>query len=167
LEIQMPRKEFKRPPGAPDGRKGGGKSTVKNSSTSPRKIMITAKFKKQAEEAVQYRLLGYTYGQIGAEMKCDPSYANRLVKWAMNSQPVDGVEELRQLQSNRIEAMLSAVLDRAISEGDGDAQDHARKSIELLAKLNGLFKPVEVKHSGEIEGGGTTVFIITPEDAKL
>ena len=60
-----------------------------------------------------------------------------------------------------------AVYDKAVTDGDGEAQDHVRKTIDLLCKLNGLNKPQKIEHSGEIEGAGTTVFLITPEDAKL
>jgi hypothetical protein len=161
----MPRKEFQRPDGAPDGRKKKGKRTTKNSTTSPRKLAITARFKQQAEDAIQYRLLGYTFKQISDEMKLDIAYCHRLVKWAMEREPVEGVDALRELMSSRLDMMLTGTLDRAF-EGDAEAQDQARRTMELYAKLNGLFKPVKVEHSGEVDGGNA-VFIISETDAKL
>jgi hypothetical protein len=148
-----------------DKRKRKGKNTVKNSTTSPRKIAVTANFKKKAEEAIQYRMLGYTFVQIGAEMKCDPGFANKLVKWAMEREPVTGAEELRALMSSRLEMMLTGTLDRAF-EGDAEAQDQARRTMEFYAKLNGLYAPQKVEHSGEV-AGGNAVFVISEVDAKL
>jgi hypothetical protein len=162
----MPRKEFKRDPGAEDRRRRKGKKTVKNSSTAPRKLIITAKFRKQSAEAIQYRLMGYTFTQIGEEMKVDPAYAHRLVKWAMDTQPVEGADELRALMSQRLEMMLVGTLDRAF-EGDSEAQDQSRRTMEFFAKLNGLYKPQKVEHSGEVQGGGNAVFIISETDARL
>lgn len=160
----MPYKAFKSD--GKDGRKRKGKRTVKNSSTAPRKIVITANFKKKAEEAIQYRLLGYTFKQIAAEMKIDVAYAHRLVKWAMEREPVEGADELRALMSARLEMMNVSVLDRAF-EGDAEAQDQARRNMDMYLKVNGLAKPVQIEHSGEIAGGGPAIIVISQDDAKL
>jgi hypothetical protein len=149
-----------------DRRRRGGKRTVKNSTTSPRKIQITKRFREQAQLAVEYRLQGYTFRQIGEEMKCDHGYVYRLVRWAMDQNPIEGVEELRAIQAARLEMMQAAVLANAF-DGDAEAQDQARRNMDQYCRLLGLNKPQQVEHSGAIEGGGQAVFIITPEDASL
>lgn len=149
-----------------DRRKRRGKRTTKESTTSPRRIMITKRFRQQAEEAVTYRLQGYTFQQIGEEMKCDRSHVYRLVRWAMDQNPVEGVEELRAIQATRLEMMQSSVMADAF-EGNAEAQDQVRRNMDMYCKLLGLNKPQEIKHSGEIEGNQQAIFIITPEDAEL
>jgi len=163
----MPYKALKKDPSAPDKRKRKGrKSTVKNSTTAPRKILITAKFKQRAEEAVGYRMMGYTFVQIGDAMKVDPAYANRLVQWSLDREPVQGADQLRARMSSQLEMMMSATLENAFA-GDSEAQDQSRKTMELYAKLNALYAPppVRVEHTGE--DGGPITFVIRPEDANL
>jgi hypothetical protein len=68
-----PKKRRGRPPGAPDRRKRKDrKSTVKNSTTSPRKIVKTKKFLADVETALEYRIMGYTFAQISKEMGFKP-----------------------------------------------------------------------------------------------
>jgi hypothetical protein len=145
-----------------DKRKRRGKRTTKNSTTSPRSI----RFRRQAAEAIDYRLLGYTFEQIGKEMGFDKSYAYRLVDWAMTETVAEPVERLRKIMRMRLEAMMTGVMDKAIS-GDGEAQDHARRTMEIQAKLDGLFAPTKLEHSGEVQGGQPVIVQISVDDAKV
>ncbi|SHG90979.1 hypothetical protein [Bradyrhizobium erythrophlei] len=149
-----------------DGRKRKGKRTTKNSSTAPRKLVITARFREKAAEAVQYRLLGYKFQQIADEMKIDIAYAHRLVKWAKDREPVEGAAELKALMSDRLEMMLTGTLGNAF-EGDSEAQEQSRRTMEIQAKLHGLYAAQKLEHSGEVAGGGTSVIVISSDDAKL
>lgn len=145
-----------------DRRKRKGKRSVNKSTTSPKSI----KFRKQAAEAVEYRVMGYTFAEIGEAMKFDASYAFRLVDWAMKETIEEPVKRLRDIMRRRLEKMQTGVLDKAF-EGEVDAQDQVRRNMELQAKLDGLFAPNKVEHSGEVAGGGTAVFVISEADAKL
>jgi hypothetical protein len=149
-----------------DGRKRKGKRTVKNSATAPRKLVITKQFKAKAAEAVQYRLLGYTFQQIGEEMKVDPAYAYRLVKWAKDREPVEGADEMKATMSQRLEMMLTGTLGNAF-EGDSEAQEQSRRTMDQQAKLHGLYATQKIEHSGEVAGGSPSVIIISADDAKL
>ncbi|UGY23740.1 hypothetical protein HU675_0038305 [Bradyrhizobium septentrionale] len=162
----MPNKAVAAQSDGKDRRRKKGKKTVKNSSTSPREIAVTAAFKRKAEEAVQYRLQGYTFQQIGEELKVNRTYAYKLVRYAMESQPIEGVEELRSLMAARLEMMLTATLADAF-EGDSERMDQARRTMEFQAKLLGLYAPQKVEHSGEVAGGAQPVFVISAADAKL
>jgi hypothetical protein len=149
-----------------DKRLRKGKRTVKNSTTAPRRLAITAAFRKKAAEAVEYRLMGYTFAQIGEAMGFDQSYAYRLVNWSLENTPIENAVELRAIQSKRLETMNSAILSDAF-EGNSEAMDQARRNIDLFCRINGLFAPTKVEHSGEIEGGVQPIFIISEIDAKL
>ncbi|WP_024517054.1 hypothetical protein [Bradyrhizobium sp. Tv2a-2] len=144
-----------------DRRLRRGKRTTKTSTTSPRSI----EFRKKAAEALEYRKMGYTFEKIGEEMGFDGSYAYRLIKWSMDNMVAEPLEDLRKMMRVRIEEMMVGVLDKAFA-GDVEAQEQVRRNMELQAKLDGLFAPNKVEHSGEV-GGGNPVFILSPADAKL
>jgi len=163
----MPSSDVQPPPGSrPDKRKRKQKRTTKTASTSARRIVKTKKFIAQVEQAVEFRLLGYSFAQIGKEMGFDQSYAYRLVNWAMQQVPSEGVDQLRALQTNRLEAMLSGIMDKAIG-GDGEAADQCLRIMEMFNKLHGLHAAQKLEHSGEVQGGGNPVFIISEADARL
>jgi hypothetical protein len=135
-----PKKRRGRPPGAPDRRKRKGrKSTVKNSTTSPRKIVKTKKFVADVETALEYRIMGYTFAQISKEMGFKPGsgYAHRLVDWALSQVPSESVERLRAVQTHRLEAVLTGFIDKAIG-GDAEAAETCLRVMDQFNKLHGL-----------------------------
>jgi hypothetical protein len=151
------------PPIALKDRKGKArKRSVKNSDTSP----VTIRFRERAKEALDYRKQGYTFPEIGKVMKCDASYAHRMVKWAMDQILAVSVDEYRHLQNQRLDALLTAVMAAAVS-GDVPALQNALKVMAEQSKLNGLYAPTKLEHSGEITNSGPPIFIIRQEDADL
>ena len=146
-----------------DRRRRKGKRTTKTSTTSPREIA----YREKVSRALEYRKLGYTYEQIGSELKVDPAYAYRLVKWGLDNMIAEPAEDLRKVMRARIEEMMVGLLDKAFA-GEIDAQDAVRKNMELQAKLDGLFAPTstKVEHSGEVQGG-QPIFVLSAADAKL
>lgn len=156
----------KRPMRAGDKRLRKGKRTVNNCSTSPRKILQTKATIEKAKQAVEYRLLGYTYRQIGEEMGIDLTRAYQLVNWAMGQVPSESVEELRGMQTARLESMLSSMMDKAIA-GDAEAQNQSLRIMDMLNKLHGLLAAQRLEHSGEVQGAGPVIVNINGDDARL
>ncbi len=136
--------------------------TTKNADTSPANI----RFRERVKEALEYRKLGYTFQEIADEMKFDVSYAYRLVKWGMDQITAEPAEDLKKMQSMRLEAMMTGVMDKAIA-GDAEATQTCLNVMEMFNKLHGLLAAQKLEHSGEVQGGGNTVFIISEADAKL
>lgn len=156
-------KRTRRGRGGPDRRKAyKRKSTVKQSTTSPRAIKARAKWL----EALEYRKLGYSFHEIAKEMKITPSGAYRMVRCAMDEIISESVEDLRQMQSTRLEAMMTGFMDKAIA-GDGEATETCLRIMEQFNRLHGLLAAQKLEHSGEVQGGGNSVFIISEADAKL
>ncbi len=84
------------------------------------------------------RTQGRTYNQIAAEL----GYANRgtvfhIVTDALDSRQVEAVDQLRSLESQRLDALQIAVWDRAMS-GDVTAALAAIRIISARCRLLGL-----------------------------
>jgi len=88
--------------------------------------------------AIELRTQGRTYNQIAAEL----GYANRgtvfhIVTDALDSRQVEAVDQLRSLESQRLDALQIAVWDRAMS-GDVTAALAAIRIISARCRLLGL-----------------------------
>ncbi len=88
--------------------------------------------------AVELATQGHTYDQIASEV----GYANRgtayrVVRKALDENVADAVEEYREVEVARLNALQAAVWDRAIA-GDLQAVDAVLKLVQARVKLLGL-----------------------------
>ena len=91
-------------------------------------------------EALKLRSEGLTYRQIAELLGINTSTAYRRVENALRAIPADGVEEMRQLEGERLDKLHAALWDRAL-EGDLQAIDRLLTISNRRAKLFGLDAP--------------------------
>ena len=81
-----------------------------------------------------------TYRQIAELLDINTSTAYRRVENALRAIPADGVEEMRQLEGERLDKLHAALWDRAL-EGDLPAIDRLLTISARRSKLFGLDSP--------------------------
>lgn len=91
-------------------------------------------------EALKLRSEGLTYRQIAELLDINTSTAYRRVENALRAIPADGVEEMRQLEGERLDKLHAALWDRAL-EGDLPAIDRLLTISARRSKLFGLDSP--------------------------
>jgi len=91
-------------------------------------------------EALKLRSEGLTYRQIAELLGINTSTAYRRVENALRAIPADGVEEMRQLEGERLDKLHAALWDRAL-EGDLPAIDRLLTISARRSKLFGLDSP--------------------------
>lgn len=129
--------------------------TAKNSKRRKRRTSAKDILQaKKRDEALAYRLQGYTYAEIGEAMHCSRPHALRLVEAAMAAIPAENVEQLRVMEAQRLDRLQAAHFASAI-EGDFNATTIVLRIMERRARLLGLDAPqrseVTGKNGGPIE----------------
>lgn len=131
------------------------------SKTSPRRI----KALQRAKDALTLRLAGYTYQQIGDKLGMTKKGAEKAIKRHMGDIRNENAamqEELRGMQSARLDALLQAIYARAVKGDDLQAIDRVLSIEERRAKLFGLDTPakqapitgkIDVEVKGGLPGG--------------
>ena len=126
---------------------------------------------QRREEALQLRLMGLTFEQIGARLGIKRPSAYALVKKAIESRSAENwerIEEMRQEEVERLRAMLTVATSAAI-KGDLGGVREVRAISDQLAKLQGLYAPVRQEHTGKngepIETKAT-VTIVLPHNGR-
>lgn len=95
-------------------------------------------------KALQYRLSGMTYSQVADRLKMPTNSVRALIQYALRTAEADSVEEMRELENHRLDAMQRAIWP-AVEEGDLQAVDRALKIAQTRAKLNGLEAPKKLE----------------------
>jgi len=88
-------------------------------------------------EALKLRSEGLTYREIAERLGINTSTAYRRVENALRAIPADGVDEMRQLEGERLDKLHAALWERAL-EGDLQAIDRLLTISNRRAKLFGL-----------------------------
>ncbi len=104
-------------------------------------------------QALDLRLQGKTYRQIGEAMDCSEQRAHKLVTCELarlNARRAEQVEELTRLEVERLDALLAAVWDGAM-KGRRTCIDRALAIAQRRAKLLGLDAPSR-KQIGNLNG---------------
>ena len=104
------------------------------------KAKLTASQRKIA--AVKFRVMGYNFHQIAQAIGCSEQQARNYVAKAMAESQSKNVEELRGIQNEQLNYMLSKVWSQ-IDNGSLWAVDRGIKILERQAKLNGLDAPIQ------------------------
>lgn len=106
----------------------------RRSPNSPEMLEIA----ERQQQAWRLRLAGQTYAQIAAELGyADASGAYRAIQQARRSNIIEPNRELRELEIARLDELLSAVWERAMT-GDEGAIDRVLKIQQRRASLLGL-----------------------------
>ena len=109
-----------------------------NSSTSPTAI----ERRLRDVECVRRRASGLGFQQIAEQLGYyDASHARRRFLSAMAAIPADTIEQARQLENERYDAMLAAIWPKVL-RGDNWSIDRACRISELRQKLLGLPRAV-------------------------
>ena len=114
----------------------------------------------RSQKALSFRLAGLSYRQIATELGFkEVSGAYRSVRRAMDQLTADNAEDLRALESERLDAMLFGIW-KAARSGNVQAIDRVIRIMERRAKLHRLDPPEQRELSGP--GGGP----ISVDDAR-
>lgn len=89
-------------------------------------------------KALELRLQGLSYQEIGERIGRSDTWAYRLVMRAMRETIQEPADKVRELETSRLEKMLARVWPM-IEEGNLQAIDRGVRIIEVLAKINGLY----------------------------
>lgn len=122
---------------------------------------------ERRRKVVQMRLAGVQFPEIGRRLakeygeKTENLDALARVDWQRAREKSrrlteDSVEEMRAVEVERLEMLLSGVWKNALS-GDTKSADTAARLIERLCKLKGLEPPTQVQLSARIEMESTAV----------
>lgn len=111
--------------------------------------------RERERQVVEMRLAGVPWAVIAERV----GYADKSVAyntWRRVSERMlkEPVEELRQLTSDRLEALLQGVW-RDARSGDTRAVETARRLLDQYAKLHGLYAPVKVEADLSVQVGQT------------
>lgn len=134
----------------------------RTNTTAPAKIAAAAR----RREAVELRLHGLTFELIGRALGVSRQHAHRLVAdeiAATNAEARETAEELRALESERLDALQVAIWPR-VMKGELDAIDRFLKISARRCALLGLDRPVKVAPTtpdgdGEFTGGGLAALL--------
>ena len=89
------------------------------------------------QQALELRKQGWSYTQIGRQLGITPNRAASLVHKALSKWVSEVAEDVRLLELQRLDALLSAYWEPAL-KGDGAAADRVLRIMEQRAKLLGL-----------------------------
>jgi hypothetical protein len=98
---------------------------------------------KRRTEALELRLAGYTYAQIGERLGCSLQRAHRIVTQEferLTKERTDAAQALVSQELERLERLHRAHWDKALA-GDMEATDRIIKLMNRRAKLLGLDVP--------------------------
>jgi len=104
----------------------------------------TADDARNTAETLQMRSQGLTYREIGHQLGIDASTAQRRVKKALSEIPFESVQDLRTLEGDRLDALMSALWPMAMV-GNTQAVRAVLSVMDRRARLFGLDKPYKVE----------------------
>lgn len=131
--------------GKPSGKKGIGRPKgVKERRPRKRKHPKLVEARLRAQEACQYRTMGYTYAQIAEFCGYNsPQAAEKAVKSVLDQVTRERGDDLLRLIHERLEMLTQGAMNAAMS-GDNFAAETVLKVIDRYDRLYGLSKPIKV-----------------------
>lgn len=117
---------------------------------------------EKQRQALELRKAGATFEQIAKQLDYATHVgAMKAVKSALKKVLREPAEELRQMEVERLDALMLPLWKQA-RDGNQGAVDRILKIMERRAKLLGLDAPVKQEHSGTIGIKGYA--IVSPDD---
>ncbi len=151
-------------------RKRGPPGTTSNMPQILRGPGLQAKMARTAakrKEALELRINGATYEQIGARMTCSSMSAHRYVNEALKDIPADRAKQLREIEEGRLDLLTVRLNNERREKG----ADRVRIDLALLKvsesrrKLLGLDAPTRNEHTGK-DGGAIITTAVDFEAIK-
>lgn len=119
--------------------------------------------RERALTALKLRTEGLTYAEIGRRLGyADDSGARHAVTKLLDRREAEAVDQLRQVEGDRLDALQAAHWDAAMA-GITDAANIVLKVMDRRAKLFGLNAPVAVA----VAGPDTAADVIAEAQARL
>lgn len=112
--------------------------------------MVRARYRER--ESLRMRIAGWAYNDIAEKLEMTPEGVRACVKRAMEKLAKvsdEDAEELRRIETERINAMLKGVWERA-EQGDDDAINSAIKLQKRKAEMLGTDKKAEEQTGGDV-----------------
>lgn len=110
------------------------------------------KHREMARRALEMRIAGHTYDAIAAAIGySDKSHAHRAVQNLQKKRIAATVDEMRELENARLDALQAAIWDTATA-ADLAAIEQVRRLMERRAKMNGLDAPTKQEVTGADAG---------------
>lgn len=97
-------------------------------------------------QALQLRMGGLSYAQVGEAMGVGTNAARDMIKRALNRAEKVAASDLRALENERLDRLQAAIWTKALN-GDLQAVDRVLRISERRARLNGLDAPSSVNIS--------------------
>ena len=101
-------------------------------------------------QAVSLRLAGMTYEQIGERLEVSPSKAQGLVSRALQRAERGPVDQMRELENQRLDRAQAAIWPRVL-RGEDKAVSLYLQISDRRAKLNGLNEPTRIDLSMSVK----------------
>lgn len=98
--------------------------------------------------ALDFRLQGHTFEEIGQSLEVSTTRAYELVELALKDTLAEKAEKVRQMELRRLDLMTPNLLNAAV-EGDARAVDAVIKIMDRRAKLMGLDLPTKNEITGK------------------
>lgn len=130
---------------------------------STQKKIQALSLEERKRAALQLRLSGSTYAQIGKALGVDSTVAGRYVRALMNETRTEGVESLRRIQYMRLEHMLMLTWP-GVQERSSASMNTALSIMDRQTRLMGLDSPMKV----DMEvGSGTMINVEGDKEAFI
>lgn len=94
-------------------------------------------------QALELRLAGHTFDEIGSHLGCRRQTAHQLVMSALDERAAEPCEKVRALELERLDKLLAAHWRTALA-GDSDATEICLKVMQRRSRLLGLDAPQQV-----------------------
>lgn len=114
---------------------------AKRKRTSAKQTRITAQRRKRMNEALDYRLQGFTYRQISEAMHISVSTAHDYINDALKEIPRDKAEAVLAQQLERYDMILQAFFPSAL-QGDNVAASTVMNAMRSIERLTGVDSPI-------------------------
>lgn len=102
-----------------------------------------AQQREQANLVFRLRVKGFTYREIGAKTGLAPATVYRIVHAELEATPVENREEVRKLENERLDILLSTWMPTA--ETDIESAKMVLKNIDMRCRINGVYAPTQIE----------------------
>lgn len=127
-----------------DLRKKKGRRKKASGKASPKAIMAA----KRRSEALDYRLQGFTFEQIGESMGVSAVRAFQLVTEGLTTIQTENAQQVKDIEVKRLDLLTTAYMQNA-TQGDVVAANMVIRLSERRAKLLGLDGPIKHELTGK------------------
>lgn len=115
---------------------------TKKQKQTVKRTRITAHRRQRMNEALDYRLQGFTFRQIAEAMKISASTAHDYVNDALKEIPRDNAEAVLAMQLERYDMIIQTFLPKVIADADNFAASSLMQAMRSIERLTGVESPI-------------------------